>query len=217
VKDGRHWRLRNCYHFLFIHFIFHSSNPWCIAKYRCFLMPKRYTNSTRAIFTRDCQDLDPRHGRFRFCRFSIFSGFSRGSKGCKYNSSHPSRCAYDSSDTRMNDWITTMNIIRRATVKCRSGADQARLRGGRGGVGRKPPVKSEREPRRRGETQGRGEGPPGWLCDVIMLTKLFHCSAVYSDARIKAAEQWGGRDGESSEIGTRRGREKERERGELSH
>lgn len=36
-----------------------------------------------------------------------------------------------------------------------------------------------------------------------MLTKLFHCSAVYSDARIKAVEQWGGRDGESSEIGTR--------------
>lgn len=36
-----------------------------------------------------------------------------------------------------------------------------------------------------------------------MLTKLFHCSAVYSDARIKATEQWGGRDGESSEIGTR--------------
>lgn len=36
-----------------------------------------------------------------------------------------------------------------------------------------------------------------------MLTKLFHCSAVYSDARIKATEQWDGRDGESSEIGTR--------------
>jgi len=205
----------------------------------CFYLFRFRNLSTQSKASRTKQSLI---GSSRLSRFpgntGIVSGFVRARKGaldsrsppdfpadrkgCKCDPPHPSRCAYDSSDTRMNDWIATMNIIRRVTVKCRSGPDQARLRGGRGGVGRKPPVKSEREPRRRGEAQGRGEGPPGWLCDVIMLTKLFHCSAVYSDARIKAAEQWGGRDGESSEIGTRRRRERERERegererGELS-
>lgn len=146
----------------------------------------------------------------QFCYSSLSSSFSNfpvRPKGCKCDFPHPSRCAYDSPDTMMNDWIATMNIIRRATVKCRSGPDQARLREGRGGSGRKPPVKSEREPRERWEARRDEGGPPGWLCDVIMLTKLFHCSAVYSDARIKAAEQWDGRNGESSEIGTRRGRE----------
>lgn len=128
-------------------------------------------------------------------------------KECKCNFSYSSRCAYDSFDTKMNDWIATMNNTRRATVKRGSRSDRARLRGGGGGPGcamqttrkiRKGAVAARRD------GGGRGaRGPPGWLCDAIMLTKLFHCSAVYSDARIKAAEQWGGRDGESSEIGTR--------------
>lgn len=66
-------------------------------------------------------------------------------------------------DTKMNDWIATMNNFRRATVKRRSGSDRARLRRGGGGPGRagKPPVKSEREPPRRGEARGRGEGLGG--------------------------------------------------------
>lgn len=64
-------------------------------------------------------------------------------------------------DTKMNDWIATMNNIRRATVKRRSGSDRARLRRGGGGPGRagKPSVKSEREPPpRRGEARGRRRG-----------------------------------------------------------
>jgi len=67
-------------------------------------------------------------------------------------------------DTMVNDWIATMNNIRRSTVKRRSGSDRARLRKGGGGPGRagKPSVKSEREPPQRGEARGwKGGGGRG--------------------------------------------------------